>query len=679
VSRERQRRSPWEWGIAVLLLFVAFWFRTYRLTDVPPGLHHDDIKNVILVKQIMTGDLRVYYSENYGHEPLYHWLQALWFALLGTGYPEVRLLSVGISMAGLALIYALVRRLLGRRVALWTLAWQAVSLWPLFYSRRAIRGILLPPLAALTGYLFLGGLEASKGNRRWGTWAGAGVALSACLYTYMGSRVLPVLFLLYAGYLALLDRSRLRACWPGIVAFFAVCLVLTLPLGAYLVTHTEERMDQINLPLRAIRDGDWRPLLENSLRALGMFSFVGDPHWRQFVADTPAFEPLGAVLFYGGLLLSLWRWRRFKYAFSVLWLPLALAPAMLSEGAPNFLRPIAAVTVVHVFPALAVDEIVGWVQGRMGRAWAWGAVVLGVVLLGANAWRTIDGYFVRWPQHPDARFAYNATLLDESRYVDGAADVDALVLSGHFPSDLDPALVDSFMRRTDLVPRWCDLRQALIYPGGEGAYVFQPDYFPIDPVLHDLFVGADGPLFEHRMADGTFVFAVYRLEDSLLQARLSQGAPSVGWSHATVFPDGLPDDWASLSWPVVFAERVGLVGYEILNGERFAPGDVVTVLTYWHVLQPGPAMGITFLHLLGPDGAVVAGYDGFGAPPNHWVAGDVLVQVHRFGLPGDLAPGRYPVELGWYERDALARWNVPTAGGGHAPADRVLLQPLVVE
>jgi hypothetical protein len=27
----------------------------------------------------------------------------------------------------------------------------------------------------------------------------------------------------------------------------------------------------------------------------------------------------------------------------------------------------------------------------------------------------------------------------------------------------------------------------------------------------------------------------------------------------------------------------------------------------------------------------------------------------------------------------LARWNVPTGNGEHAPADRVLLQPVVVE
>ena len=72
----------------------------------------------------------------------------------------------------------------------------------------------------------------------------------------------------------------------------------------------------------------------------------------------------------------------------------------------------------------------------------------------------------------------------------------------------------------------------------------------------------------------------------------------------------------------------------------------------------------------------MTGYDGFGAPPNRWQPGDTIVQVHRFALPGDLAPGAYPIELGWYEQDTGARWAVGLDGGGQV--DRLLLAPLTV-
>jgi hypothetical protein len=244
-------------------------------------------------------------------------------------------------------------------------------------------------------------------------------------------------------------------------------------------------------------------------------------------------------------------------------------------------------------------------------------------------------------------------------------------------------MVERFLRRRDLLPRWADVRQALVYPAGETmgssrapTYLFQPDYFPVDPALHALFV-QDPPLYERQTMDGTFVFAVYRLKAAPLIERLAaaQNRPA-GWSRAQKFPEGLPGDWTALDGPISFSGQVDMLGYEVLNEDPSVPGDVVTVLTYWRATGPGPASGITFLHLLGPDGTVITGYDGFGAPPNRWQAGDVMVQVHRFALPGGLAPGAYPIELGWYERDSGARWPIDLRDGDRV--DRLLLAPLRV-
>ncbi len=678
MSRNDKRHAWWEWTTIVLLLLVAFWFRTYRLDSAPPGLHHDDIKNVILVERIMDGYVRIHYPENEGDEPLYHWIQALYFAVVGSGYPEVLLLSVGTSMAGLAVIYVLVRRLLGRSVALWTLAWHAVSLWSFFYSRRVICAVLLPPLAALTGYLFILCIDNKPKPTvlsGWGGWALAGVAQAASLYIYQPGWVLPFAFALVVVYLALSDRPRLRQHWRGIVLFFVVTLVLFAPLGVSLLSETEERMTQVNQPLVALMQGDPRPMWENGLRAFGMFTFVGDPHWRQFVADMPVFEPLGAVLFYAGILIALWHWRRLEIAFVLIWVPIMLSPAIVTEGAPNFLRPIAVLVTVYAFPALTIDALLSRLS-RRSLWWARFAATAAIALLAYNAWRTYDAYFVRWTSHPDARFAYNSTIIETGLYLNETSHESQVVLSGHFPADLDPALVESALRRTDLVPRWCDVRQSLVYPAGTAAQVLEPDYFAIDPLLFDLYMGDPAPVYERRLNDGTLVFGVYPLRDDLLYSRLSQARQHpVAWSSATVFPEGLPADVVPLDLPVAFGRQVDLLGYEVLNGERVAPGDVVTLISYWRAAQPGPAQAITFVHLLRPDGTVAAAYDGFGAPPNRWIAGDVIVQLHRFWVPDDLPTGDYPIELGWYEPDSMRRWNVDTSAG---QADRVLLTPLSI-
>jgi len=682
VNTARAHRAPWEWALAVLALLVAFWFRTYRLADVPPGLHHDDILNTILVERIMDGYIRIYYPENNGDEPLYHWMQAVYFATVGSGYPEVFLLSVGTMMVGVATAYALARRLLGRDVALWTLGWHAVSLWSFFYARRAQRPVLLLPVAAATGYLFLACLDDKprprilRGLRGW---AIAGLSLGASLYIYQPGRVVPFFFLALVATMAVFDRQRLRRHWRGIALFFLVGAAIFAPLGIYLSSHTEDRVAQVNQPIVALFAGDARPMLENAVRAFGMFTFIGDPHWRQFVANTPAFEPLGAILFYGGVALSLWRLRRLHYAFSLLWLPIMLSPAIITEGAPNYLRPIAVLGTVYLFPALASAELLAWLRGRTwaGRTWAWVAGGALVALLGYNAWRSYEGYFVRWAVHPDVRFAYNATIIEEGLYLNDATELDSAVLSGHFPADLDPALVESALRRTDITPRWCDVREALIYPAGGSSTVFEPDYFPIDPVLYGRLMDRPAPAFERRLTDGTTVFRAYPLREDLLRERLANAAAQpVGWSGATRFPQGAPDDLVELAWPVSFAGRVDMLGYEIVGGARAAPGQLVTLLTYWRARQPASTQAVTFVHLLGAEGYMVAGDDGFGAPPNRWLEGDVIVQLHRMILPSELAPGVYPIEIGWYERDSGQRWVV-TLDAGHT-IDRLLLGPLQV-
>ena len=63
-ANTQSHRKPYEWPLLLCLLLVAFWFRTYRLAEVPPGVHHDDIKNVLLVEKILDGYWRVYYPEN---------------------------------------------------------------------------------------------------------------------------------------------------------------------------------------------------------------------------------------------------------------------------------------------------------------------------------------------------------------------------------------------------------------------------------------------------------------------------------------------------------------------------------------------------------------------------------------------------------------------------------------
>jgi hypothetical protein len=64
------------------------------------------------------------------------------------------------------------------------------------------------------------------------------------------------------------------------------------------------------------------------------------------------------------------------------------------------------------------------------------------------------------------------------------------------------------------------------------------------------------------------------------------------------------------------------------------------------------------MHLIGPDGAFVAGSDGLGVPVDRWRSGDIIVQRHRLPIPADAPPGEYSLFTGVYWLDTMERWPV---------------------
>ena len=107
------------------------------------------------------------------------------------------------------------------------------------------------------------------------------------------------------------------------------------------------------------------------------------------------------------------------------------------------------------------------------------------------------------------------------------------------------------------------------------------------------------------------------------------------------------------------------------------PGDVVGVRLVWSAdATPGRAYKV-FLHLLAPDGRLVAQHDGEPGggqrPATSWAAGEAIRDNHGLLLPPDLPPGQYELRLGLY--DALApSARLPVNGG-----DSLHLEVITVE
>ena len=677
------------------ILLIATFFRLYRLEAAPPGLQHDEVFHGHDASVVLQGTHLIYFESNAGNEPLFVYLMAGTIALFGSNYLGIRLAAVLCGLATIIFTYLLARKAFGYRVALLTSAGLAVSFWPVFMSRVGLRAASLPPMAAAAAYFFWAGLRQPKVERRSVAFALAGVFLGGALYTYPASRMIPLVFLLFILYLVLFNpstvsgatsghsRSLLRERWKGILLAFALAALVVVPMGVYLWTHPQAdvRLQQLSQPLGLLVQGDPSQVIRFTLDTLKMFTFRGDPVWRYNLAGRPVFEPIGGVLFYLGLALALLRWRDPRYAFLILWLPIALVPSMITDSAPSFLRASGALPVVYIFPALAIEAAWRWLAGRFGQRAVYGLAAAWLLLLAGNAWWTYHDYFTVWTQQPEVRFVYQTDLAEAARYLDQSDVASAVCLSSSSPHDLDPFIFDFTLKEKRKV-KWYDGPYGLVFPGGgeKALYIF-PASTPLHSGLKEEFFQDAHLVEEKRFADGELAFSAYELEArEVLQDKIEalQRSSSAVWSSEVQFLPGDPQGLRHpIAFPVDFDHQLELLGYELAD-DILIPEEWAHLTTYWRILRDvaEPLPLAIFVHLLDSQSTVWGGKDMLSVATAGWEAGDIFAQVHRFPLPSDVPAGQYQVEIGIYSRADMQRFAVFEAG--QPVADRLLLEPISV-
>ncbi|UCC64506.1 MAG: glycosyltransferase family 39 protein, partial [Anaerolineae bacterium] len=166
--------ARWEIGALAAILLIATLTRTLGLGRVPPGLSADELANSRMAELVLNGERPIWFEDSFGHEPLYHYLQAVTMRLFGFNVWGVVLPSVVAGVLAASLAYAFGRRVFGRGVGLVAAAGLAVTWWPIFFSRVGLRIVGLAPLAAaMASALWRGGAE-ERGSRGAGEQRGRG-------------------------------------------------------------------------------------------------------------------------------------------------------------------------------------------------------------------------------------------------------------------------------------------------------------------------------------------------------------------------------------------------------------------------------------------------------------------------------------------------------------------------
>ncbi|MCW5863186.1 MAG: hypothetical protein KIT52_08780, partial [Anaerolineae bacterium] len=503
----------------------------------------------------------------------------------------------------------------------------------------------------------------------------AGVLLGLTFYTYLPARVMWLALPLLAGYLWLRPGAagrtawHSRTAWRGPLLTLLVAAAVAAPLLLYLAANPqlEVRVGELSAPLRAAAGGDFGPLWANAVASLRLFTIEGDAAWRYNLPGRPFLPgPLG-WLFYVGLILAGWlavagpraaaRLRLPATAapgafLALVWLALGMAPVLVTGPGLSTTQAIGAQPAVFLLAALPMGAVWGWAAAR-GRRWAAAAALAGLLLVAALAVTTARDYLGHWANAPDVRVQYETTMVTALRALDarGGAAAVSTITPGPFHT---PAVALLTLRNPTVRPRWFDGRESLLLPAEAEATLLIPGFTPVPAAL------------QPYLAAATLVDELPMRPDDLdrpvrVYSIVGPAAVAAALARMKTTDDG--------RLTAQFGEHATWLGYD-LSTTTARPGDAITLVTAWRLERPLPGAAL-FAHLDGPAGPL-AQADSLGAPGESWLAGDTLLQLHVIPLPGDAAPGTYPLTVGVYTRPDGAR--LPLAGGG----DQLTLTTLTV-
>ncbi|HFE66803.1 MAG TPA: phospholipid carrier-dependent glycosyltransferase, partial [Chloroflexi bacterium] len=254
-----------------------------------------------------------------------------------------------------------------------------------------------------------------------------------------------------------------------------------------------------------------------------------------------------------------------------------------------------------------------------------------------------------------------------------------LGLSGIPIAALDPADYAA-LGSNDVTPRWFDARSAFLWPGGGGAErvwtAVGDAHLPQNELLTRFYPSGAPPLAgEGTLDERTYRYYLYEWPDSPITAALEQAESDetihtqAGWSPQPVVGAAeWVEKWQPLGDTAVLDDAFQFLGWQ--TGSQI-PGQPLSFLTFWRVLQPPEQNVKIFVHLLDESGRVVSQNDGLDVRMAGLHPGDEMAQLHILTLPSDLPPGRYALQIGMYDADTLTRLSIPA---GSAVTDRLLLE-----
>ena len=413
--------------LTALLFLVGMFVRVWKIDKVPASLFGDEVDVGLQANSILTTGKDyfgnrlpvMFHSFSEYRLPMQLYMNSFSIGLFGLNEVGVRVPAVVMGLLSIFALYLLAREVFGKKVALISAIFLALSPWHLMFSRQANDAGIVLPFVLLGTYFFV------KATKKYKFLFFSAIFFSLGIYAYAIASLFVPLFVLV---LALIYRKQIFGY--GIKKLALVFLLAALILSPYIkqyfsglatqrfssisVANKEEIQAEVDAK-RKLSNSSFSRILNNRLTvtldkilrnyskslSFGFLFWDGDPNPRQSVGGFGVLYHFDVLL----ILFALWIFAstysksssegKKTFQLLLIWLLLAPIPSALTrDGGNHASRLILMLPPLIMFSAFGFEAIFGYLNNYKRR------LVLGIFVLFMlfEVARFLHSYFVVWPR-----------------------------------------------------------------------------------------------------------------------------------------------------------------------------------------------------------------------------------------------------------------------------------------
>lgn len=288
------------------IVFVAAFWRLYRLNQIPQGLNQDEYGLVNYLINLSKNGWKL--DIEYLYQAVYLYLFAAIGYVVKFNVLALRIAQAVIGAFSVFLFYQLVRNWFNRQTALLAGLFLATSSFHVLFSRNLEPQIFIPLIITLVLLILT---NAFRTNNLW-LFLLAGLFSGLAFYIDKVFSLLPFIFLIIAIYFFFKNKKFLTGYKKGLFILIFSTLLVAVPYLYFLPKFFNKIVQAFNPG----SIGQYYLNLGNNLQSLFHESLLNNVY---NVGTEPIFDPFITIAFICGLIYALFYLRRKKFLILLNW------------------------------------------------------------------------------------------------------------------------------------------------------------------------------------------------------------------------------------------------------------------------------------------------------------------------------------------------------------------------